>query len=769
MSVIARTAGIGRTPEELQWDLNYLMQLWRAVEEASKLQPGAYLIYQESSLVIRAIRDYFHADIGEILIDTEAIYEQAQQFMAHVMPDNVHRVKLYKDDVPLFSRFQIEHQIETAYARQVPLPSGGAIVIDHTEALVSIDVNSARATKGGDIETTAFNTNLEAADELARQLRLRDLGGLIVVDFIDMESTKNQREVENRLRDALHYDRARIQLGKISRFGLMELSRQRLRPALAESAYIPCPRCHGIGHIRGTESTALHILRILQEEAMKDNTAQVVAQVPVDVATFLLNEKRSDVLSIETRFKVNVLLVPNLHLETPNYKIDRLRHDDLNNAEPLPMSFDMVETPEQQDIAKEKKEEAKEVRQEAVVKGITPSQPAPVPAEAAPAPAPQQAMRAPAPPAAGTWFDRMMGWFRPKAPTASATPARPSESAQQDRQRRDGRDNRDARGRAPGQERREGNQQRRDERRGDGRHEGRDRRDEQRRGDRRDDQRRDGQPRQQTSPPGQRSGQQPRGEQRRGEGRREDAPRDEQANRPQEARREQQPRPERERREGPKAERAQGERKPAAPEKQAAPVAALVEGEDMSLEGAQDARREGGRRRRRRGRGGADRQPQATGAAAETGRHAEEHDALTSPDAPAKFADVSAKFADAPAKFELPEAFEPVPPAPPRAEEAIEPIRHEPPPVPAEPRRPAYVSHHAPQPPHPKPIEAPAPYTLPSDSGLELVETQRKQDASPSAEDMEPPRPRRVRPPRAAIADEPLEVVETRKDAPPAP
>jgi ribonuclease E len=325
MSVIARTAGIGRSPEELQWDLNYLMQLWHAIEDAAKLQAGAYLIYQESSLVIRAIRDYFQPDIGEILIDTEGVYEQAQQFMSHVMPANVSRVKLYKDDVPLFSRFQIEHQIETAYARQVPLPSGGAIVIDHTEALVSVDVNSARATKGGDIETTAYNTNLEAADEIARQLRLRDLGGLIVIDFIDMESAKNQREVENRIRDALKYDRARVQLGKISRFGLMELSRQRLRPALAESAYIPCPRCHGIGHIRGTESTALHILRILQEEAMKDSTAQVVAQMPVDVATFLLNEKRNDVLSIETRFKVNVLLVPNRHLETPNYSIERMR------------------------------------------------------------------------------------------------------------------------------------------------------------------------------------------------------------------------------------------------------------------------------------------------------------------------------------------------------------------------------------------------------------------------------------------------------------
>ena len=417
MSVIARTAGIGRSPEELQWDLNYLLQLWRAIEDASKLSGGAFLIYQESSLVIRAIRDYFHPDIGELLIDTEAIHEQAQQFMSHVMPANVQRVKLYKDDVPLFSRFQIEHQIETAYARQVPLPSGGSIVIDHTEALVAVDVNSARATKGGDIETTAFNTNLEAADEIARQLRLRDLGGLIVIDFIDMESTKNQRDVEVRLKEALRYDRARIQLGKISRFGLMELSRQRLRPALAESAYIACPRCHGIGHIRGTESTALHILRILQEEAMKENTAQVIAQVPVDVGTFLLNEKRTEVMSIETRFKVNVLLVPNRHLETPNYKVQRLRHDDLNQSEPLPPSFDLVEQPEEQDPAKRLQEEAKEPRQEAMVKGITPSQPAPLPVEPA-APAPVPVASAPAGP---SWFSKVLGWF--SGPREPALPA----------------------------------------------------------------------------------------------------------------------------------------------------------------------------------------------------------------------------------------------------------------------------------------------------------------------------------------------------------
>ncbi|HTI48196.1 MAG TPA: Rne/Rng family ribonuclease [Casimicrobiaceae bacterium] len=458
MSVIARTAGIGRSPEELQWDLNYLLQLWRAIEDAAKLQSGAYLIYQESSLVIRAIRDYFQPDIGEILIDTEAVHEQAQQFMGHVMPGNVSRVKLYKDDVPLFSRFQIEHQIETAYGRQVPLPSGGAIVIDHTEALVAVDVNSARATKGGDIETTAFNTNLEAADEIARQLRLRDLGGLIVIDFIDMESAKNQREVENRLRDALKYDRARVQLGKISRFGLMELSRQRLRPALAESAYIPCPRCHGIGHIRGTESTALHILRIVQEEAMKDNTAQVVAQVPVDVATFLLNEKRSDVLSIESRFKVNVLLVPNRHLETPNYTIERLRHDDLNHSEPLPVSFQMVEQPAETAAPGMLREEAREPRQEAVVKGITPAQPAPMPVER---PATTQAEQRPAYTNAGpeSWLSRMLSWFKPRTEGAEPSAATgPREAPVREARARE-----ETRGRGDG--RREGH--RRDERRGE--------------------------------------------------------------------------------------------------------------------------------------------------------------------------------------------------------------------------------------------------------------------------------------------------------------
>lgn len=400
MSIIARTAGIGRSEEELQWDLNYLLQLWRAIEDASKGQSGAFLIYQESSLVIRAIRDYFNQEIGEILIDTESIYEQACQFMGHVMPGNVARVKLYRDDVPLFSRFQIEHQIETAYSRQVTLPSGGAIVIDHTEALVSVDVNSARATRGSDIEQTALATNLEAADEIARQLRLRDLGGLVVIDFIDMEVSRNQREVENRLHDALRYDRARVQMGKISRFGLLELSRQRLRPSLGESSYISCPRCHGTGHIRGTDSSALHILRIIQEEAMKENTAVLHAQVPVDVATYLLNEKRAEIHAIEARLKVSVVLIPNIHLETPNYSITRLRHDDVKLGE-VQTSYQMVEKPAQDIPLPSSGQEAKPVRQQAAVRGITPSQPAPV--------REQKPQHEPEP---LSLLDKIFGWFK---------------------------------------------------------------------------------------------------------------------------------------------------------------------------------------------------------------------------------------------------------------------------------------------------------------------------------------------------------------------
>ncbi len=352
MGVIARTAAIDRTLEELQWDLNYLLQLWKAIDGASQTK-GAFLIYQESSLIIRAIRDYFSVDIKQILIDNDDVYEQARQFVGYVMPDMAERVVRYNEDIPLFTRFQIEHQIETAHSRQVPLPSGGSIVIDHTEALVAIDVNSARSTRGGDIEETATRTNLEAAEESARQLRLRDLGGLVVIDFIDMEDTKNQRAVETKLKECLRYDRARLQMGKISRFGLMELSRQRLRPSLAEGSHTACPRCNGVGSIRDVNSTALHILRLVQEEAMKEGTAALHVQVPVDVATFLLNEKRANLASLETKLNVSVILIPNRHIETPNYKLDRLKHDD-SRLDIAKATYTLVEAPEEQDLSKNK-------------------------------------------------------------------------------------------------------------------------------------------------------------------------------------------------------------------------------------------------------------------------------------------------------------------------------------------------------------------------------------------------------------------------------
>ncbi len=377
MSIIARTAGIGRSVEELQWDLSYLIQLWRAVENAAQSNSAPVLIYPESSLIIRAIRDYFSPDIGEILIDTEDIASQATAFMSVVMPDNVHRVKIYRDDVPLFSRFQIEQQIETAYSRTVQLSSGGSIVVDHTEALVAIDINSAKSTRGADIEETALKTNQEAADEVARQLRLRDLGGLIVIDFIDMEDSKNQRAVEQRLREALHFDRARVRMGKISRFGLIELSRQRLRPALNEGSHIICPRCNGIGCIRDTEFSALQILRLLQEEAMKEGTISIHAQTPIDVATYLLNEKRDDLLNLENRLRVKFVILPNKFLETPNYQVERLRHDDLR-IEDIKTSLSLVQTSntENSNIPSSREQEVRP-KTEALVKGITPSRPAP--------------------------------------------------------------------------------------------------------------------------------------------------------------------------------------------------------------------------------------------------------------------------------------------------------------------------------------------------------------------------------------------------------
>ncbi len=375
MSIIARTNGIGRSAAQLQWDLSYLLKLWSAIEEAGNAGKGAFLIYQESSLVIRAIRDYFYDDIGDILIDTDDIYEQAKQFVSYVMPEYASRVKRYSDDIPLFSRFQIEHQVESAYARTVQLPSGGAIVIDHTEALVSIDVNSARAIKGSDIEETATRTNLEAADEVARQMRLRDLGGLVVIDFIDMEEAKNRREVENRLRDALRTDRARVQFGTISKFGLMEMSRQRLRPALSEGASIPCPRCGGAGHIRDTESSALQILRVIQEDANKEGTAAIQAQVPVEVASFLLNEKRNEIAMIELKQRISVLMIPNKQLETPNYKLERLKHDD-PRLDRMEASYKLAEEIEDPTVITRSSNEPTN-KQQPVIKGFLPDAPAP--------------------------------------------------------------------------------------------------------------------------------------------------------------------------------------------------------------------------------------------------------------------------------------------------------------------------------------------------------------------------------------------------------
>jgi ribonuclease E len=433
MGIIARTAGIGRSAPELQWDLNYLLKLWTAIEGAGKEGKGAFLIYQESSLVIRAIRDYFNSDIGDMLIDTDDIYEQAHQFMAHVMPEHAHRVKRYRDDAPLFSRFQIEHQIESAYARTVQLPSGGAIVIDHTEALVSVDVNSARAIKGGDIEETATRTNLEAADEVARQMRLRDLGGLIVIDFIDMEESRNRREVENRLRDALRQDRARVQFGTISKFGLMEMSRQRLRPALSEGASIPCPRCGGSGHIRDTESSALQILRIIQEESLKDNTAAVLCQVPVEVGSFLLNEKRTEIAKIELKQRINVLLVPNKTLETPNYKLERLKHDDAR-LDGMDASYKLAEDMEDPSGVTRRSQEPTN-KQTPVIKGVLPDAPAPMaveksaakPAAAAPAPAPAPAAKPMAAPAAAE--KGFFSWLKGLFGGGSSTPAKTEPSA----------------------------------------------------------------------------------------------------------------------------------------------------------------------------------------------------------------------------------------------------------------------------------------------------------------------------------------------------
>jgi ribonuclease E len=346
MGAIVRTAGVGRSTEELQWDLNNLKAAWDAIEAANDGRPAPFLIFQESDAVTRGLRDYFSDDVGECLIDDPEAFEKAQEYMQRFMPPDAQRkLKLYQDPVPLFTRYQIESQIESAYAHKVNLPSGGSLVIDHTEALVSIDINSARSTRGGDIETTARNTNLEAAEEIARQLRLRDIGGLIVIDFIDMESTANQRAVEDMLRDSVKMDRARIQLGRLSRFGLLELSRQRLRPALSETTHINCPRCSGMGNIRSVESMSLALLRLIGEEARKERTGRVVTQVPVDVATYLMNEKREQLKQIEVRDKVSLVIVPNPHMLTPAYTLRRIRDDEKELPENTTVSYQLADQP----------------------------------------------------------------------------------------------------------------------------------------------------------------------------------------------------------------------------------------------------------------------------------------------------------------------------------------------------------------------------------------------------------------------------------------
>jgi len=421
MGLIVRTAGMGRDAEELQWDLDYLLQLWKAISEAAQSRQAPFLIYQESKLIIRALRDYLRNDIGEILIDHEELYQDAREFVQQVMPNNLRKLKLYQDTTPLFSRFQIETQIENAFERTVRLPSGGSIVIDQTEALTAIDINSSKATKGSDIEETAFNTNCEAAVEIARQLRIRDAGGLIVIDFIDMDSPRHQRDVEEKLKDALKLDRARVQIGRISRFGLLEMSRQRLRPSLGEATQIVCPRCEGHGRIRGVESLSLSALRLVEEHAMKDSTGQVLVQAPPTVANFLLNEKRRQLTEIEARHDVNVIVVADDKLETPHLEITRLRVADI--GEETRPSYQRI-TPIAPTALPQMLRPSEEPEQPAVA-GVVRATPAPerpepaAPAAAAPAPA-----STPAPVAPGGLISRFMGWFRSGSPApASAQPS----------------------------------------------------------------------------------------------------------------------------------------------------------------------------------------------------------------------------------------------------------------------------------------------------------------------------------------------------------
>lgn len=474
MGVIIRTAGVGRDAEELQWDLDYLLNVWRAIAEAALSKPAPFLIYQESRLIVRALRDYLRADIGEILVDTEEMYEHAREFMQQVMPQTLRKLKHYKDDIPLFNRFQIESQIEGAYERNVRLPSGGSIVVDQTEALTAVDVNSSRATKGSDIEDTAFQTNLEAAEEVARQLRLRDLGGLVVIDFIDMASNKHQREVENRLANALKYDRARVQVGRISRFGLLEMSRQRLRPSLGESSQIVCPRCDGHGRMRSVESLSLSIIRVAEEHAMKENTGQVLVQAPVEIANYLLNEKRSALREIEQRHEAPIVIVADEQLHTPHYTVTRLRENELGEESNKP-SYQRG-TPRKLPVHALTKGQLN-IPPPAVTQ-VKHTSPAPVREEVEPAKAAPVAVAPTAPaPSGGVigWLKRVFGGEPAPAPAPAAPAARQSQDGgrkdrnkDRNKDRKDRRD--DNRGNGNAQQQKDGgNRKDRGEQRKDGR------------------------------------------------------------------------------------------------------------------------------------------------------------------------------------------------------------------------------------------------------------------------------------------------------------
>ncbi len=718
MGAIVRTAGVGRTPEELQWDLNNLVDIWNAIQQASDSRPSPFLIYRESTAILRALRDYLADDIGEILIDKQEVFEEAREYMQRFMPNNLRKLKFYDDHVPLFTRYQIESQIESAYSHKVTLPSGGSIVIDHTEALVSIDINSARSTRGTDIETTACNTNLEAADEIARQLRLRDVGGLIVIDFIDMESQKNQRAVEDRLRDAVKQDRARIQLGKISRFGLMEMSRQRLRPSISESTNIVCPRCNGMGVIRSVESLALAVLRLIGEEARKDRTAKVIAQLPVDVATYLMNEKREMLADIERRGRIDIILVPNRFLETPAYEIRRVRDDEAGLPENSMISHQMAVEPKiDLDAIATAEEEKAPVLQQPAVTTIIPSTPAPPAAPEVVAPVPVAVAAAPvvAVPLYGPRDNVLVRAWRwlagdKRAPEPQPEPARGAgrkeadrgfdrprrdrddrgRGGRGDRDRDSRRDGRDGRGRSEGrgergsrdEARREnraegapvqpvrGNEPRRDE---PNRSQQQPRRDEGSRGGRRDGGQggdgspREGQPRRDGGPQGQRQ--------------------------PQPA---QQPRPPREPREPREPRPPRDYREPQEAREQLAAVPAVVaavasdmnvvdaaaaapqmgDGQQQRPEGDRSERtgrrsRRGGRRRRGRGDGGGEGYGAAAGAAGAAGEGGFDQGPGGDFADDAGGSDASGS-APAPQSFDAPREFVPAPPvdAPPAVHEA---------------------------------------------------------------------------------------------------